>query len=149
MPQAQPVGIAAAGIARRNEATAPLPSSPRHQTKAPLRLGLLLDLGRLGEAAFGDEAREEAALIDQLAELAALDDLAVLHHHDLVGIGDRREAVRDNESGAPFAERIEGTFDARLGLGIECARRLVEYEDRRIFEDGTRDRRRAPCRARR
>src|SRR5207253_9205921 len=37
---------------------------------------------------------------DELAEVAALDDLAVVEDEDLVGIDDRREAVRDDERGA-------------------------------------------------
>src|SRR5690606_6039939 len=93
----------------------------------------------LREAAFGDEAGEKSALLDELAERAALDDPAVLEHEYLVGIRNGREAVRDDERGAPLAECIEGPLDAPLRFRIERARRLVENEDRCILENGARN----------
>src|SRR5262252_10781421 len=44
---------------------------------------------------------------------AALDDLAVLHHDDLVGVANRAEAVRDDDAGAAAAP--QAVVDVQLG----------------------------------
>jgi hypothetical protein len=54
----------------------------------------------------------------QLPVRAALEDVALLHEHDLAGVADRREAVRDHDHqlvAAGFPDRFD---EAGLGLGI-------------------------------
>ena len=102
-------------------------------------LRLFVRINGLGKATLGDEAREQAALLHQLAELAPLDDAALVEDEDTVRIRHRREPVRDDEGRAPLAQRIERPLDLALGLGIERARRLVEDQDRRILQDGARN----------
>ena len=65
--------------------------------------------------------------------VAAVDDA------DLVGVGDRREAVGDDQSRAPFAQGVKRLLNRLLGLGVERRGRLVEQDDRRVFEEGARD----------
>src|SRR5690606_349155 len=66
----------------------------------------------------------------------ALDDAALIEDEDPVGVGNRRQAVRDDERRPSTAESIESALDLVLGLGVERARRLVEDEDGRLLEDG-------------
>ncbi|MPM25386.1 hypothetical protein SDC9_71877 [bioreactor metagenome] len=65
---------------------------------------------------------------------AFLDDLALLEHHDPVGIGDGREPVRDGDDGAALAHRVQAVLDVALGLGVERRGRLVEQQDRRVLQ---------------
>jgi hypothetical protein len=69
-----------------------------------------------------------------------LDDLAVLEHHDQVGVADRREAVGDDERGATVQEASQRAFDLPLGADVDGARRLVEDQDARIGEQRPRER---------
>ena len=58
-----------------------------------------------------------------------LDDASAVHHHDEVGLADRRESVCDDDR-RPTGERgIEGALHRHLGLGVEVRRRLVEDDD--------------------
>ena len=65
--------------------------------------------------------------------------LALIENENLIGIGDRRQPVRDDERRAAAAKRVEGPLDLGLRLGIERARCLIEDEDRRVLQDGARD----------
>ena len=65
-----------------------------------------------------------------------LDDAAVLHGNDDVGVADGGEAMGDDECGAVGHEPGERPADRHLVDGIEMARRLVEDEDRRVLEEG-------------
>ena len=47
----------------------------------------------------------------QLAEGAALDDAAAVQHQDGVGVGDRGQAVGDDEGGAALAQPVERALD--------------------------------------
>jgi hypothetical protein len=71
---------------------------------------------------------------------AVLDDAALLHHEDVVGIADRREAVRDHEAGAALAQRCHRMLDEKLGAGVDRRCRLVEDQDLGIGEERPRDR---------
>ena len=62
-----------------------------------------------------DQRRVVAAAPEQLVVRAALDDLAVVEHDDLVGVADRREAVRDRDRRAPVGELVERLLDLVLG----------------------------------
>jgi hypothetical protein len=71
---------------------------------------------------------------------ALLDDLPVLQDDDQVGVADRREAVGDDECGAPVQEALQGALDLPLGADVDRARRLVEDQDARIREQRPRER---------
>src|SRR5215467_7980040 len=71
---------------------------------------------------------------------AALDDLAVLEHQDLVRALDGRQPVRDHERRAAAAQGAQTVADQRLALAVEARRRFVEDENSWIREHGTRDR---------
>src|SRR5439155_19684928 len=90
----------------------------------------LLQSPHLGEAAVRGE---------EVAEVAALDDLAVVEDEDLVGIDDRREAVRDDERGAVARDLGERGLNGFFGVRVEGRGRLVEDEDRRGLEKRARD----------
>ena len=61
--------------------------------------------------------------------IAALDDVAVVEHQDLVGIDDRRQAMGDDQGGAVGGDLGEARLDLALGLGVERRGRLVEDQD--------------------
>src|SRR6185437_6632504 len=70
---------------------------------------------------------------------AALDDLAVLEHQDLVGVDDGGEAVGDDERGTVLRDLAQAGLDLALGLGVERRGRLVADEDARLLEDDAGD----------
>src|SRR3954453_1706656 len=76
-----------------------------------------------------------AAQREQLAVGAALDDLAVLEHENLVRAANRGETMGDYERGAPFSQRAQAVLDERFALAVETGGGLVENEDARIGED--------------
>ena len=88
------------------------------------------------------------AQTQQLRLRAALDDLAVLEHENLIRARDRREAVRDDERRAPAAQRAKPVANERLALAVEARCGLVENQDARIGENGARDRDALPLSAR-
>ncbi len=70
----------------------------------------------------------------QIVVSAALCNVAAIQHKDLVGIRQRRQAMRDDDRcgpAAPFAKRFK-YFCFRPG--VHGAERVVENEDSRIFE---------------
>ena len=67
------------------------------------------------------------------------DDSAFFHKVDRICTHDRREAVSDDDGGATVHEVIERILYKSLGLGIQCTRRLIEYEDFRVGEDRSSD----------
>ncbi len=69
---------------------------------------------------------------------AALDDLAMVEHQDLVGVHHRRKPVRDDERRAAARDLVERALDLALGAGVERRRRLVEQQDRRVLQDRVR-----------
>ena len=71
---------------------------------------------------------------------APLDDPAVLHHQDHVGVADRRQPVRDDERRAPAHQLAHRALDEDFGARVDAARRFVEDQDRRIGEERARDR---------
>jgi hypothetical protein len=75
------------------------------------------------------------ALGEEFAVAAALDDLAVVDHADLVGLGDRRQAIGDDDGLAAFAQGVQRLLDRLLGFGIEGGGHLVEQDDRRILRN--------------
>ena len=70
---------------------------------------------------------------------ALLDDVAVLHDEDQIGIADGRQAMRDDERRAPLAERGHRLLQQQLGAGVDRRRRLVEDQHRRAGDERARD----------
>src|SRR5437879_13524781 len=77
----------------------------------------------------------EALLAQQLRVVALLDDPARVHDHDLVGVADRRETVRDDEGGAAVTEARHRLLDEHRGARGDVAGRSVEAEDARIGKE--------------
>jgi len=65
---------------------------------------------------------------------STLHNAPFIHHQDLLGLEDGREAVRDHNGGAPVERRFERPLDGGLGFGIEVGGRLVEDDDIGRFE---------------
>ena len=69
-----------------------------------------------------------AALAHERAVVAFLDDLASFDHDDLVGVAHGRQAVGNDERGAPLGESGQSVLDGLLCLGIDhagCSRRTA------------------------
>ena len=67
----------------------------------------------------------EPAPIEQLLVGAALDNLAVVDDHHLIGIADGAETVRDHETGAALHQAEQRLLNARFRARIDAARRFV------------------------
>ena len=70
---------------------------------------------------------------------ADLDDAAVFHGDDDVGVGDGAQAVRNDERRSAFEQGSQRGLDELFAFGVEIARRFVEDEDLRVGEDGAGD----------
>ena len=79
---------------------------------------------------------------------AALDDLPVLDHEDLVGLDDRRQAVGDHDGGAALERCRQRGLHVGLRRRVEVRRRLVEDHDPRLGEQQPGDREALPLAAR-
>src|SRR6185312_10836833 len=71
------------------------------------------------------------AIAKQLIVTSLADDLAALHHDDLVGTLDGAESMRDDESRALVKYAFDRPLDQCFTLGIHLAGGLVENQDRR------------------
>ena len=67
---------------------------------------------------------------------APLAHFAAVHHQDLVGTADGREAVGDDDGGALAHQLGDGVLDELFGLGVDAGGRLVEDEDFRVEGQG-------------
>ena len=70
---------------------------------------------------------------------AAVHDLAVVEHEDHVGVLHRGDALRDDDFrrvGDLLRERLA---DQRVGARVDGARRVVENQDLRLFQQSARD----------
>ena len=79
---------------------------------------------------------------------AALDDASLLQEHDLVGIHERSQAVRDDDRRPGRGLCPQRLADALLGGGVDRGGRVVEHQDRRREEDAAGDRHALPLAAR-
>src|SRR5574341_1990920 len=117
---------------------------PARPSRARTRCGRWKDASS-GGGAFGRvldaiELGVDAVARDELGVAAALDDAAPLEHDDAVGALDGREAVRDNDGGAPAHQGVERRLHLALGLGVERGGGLVEDQHRGVLEEGACDR---------
>ncbi len=76
----------------------------------------------------------QAAGVTQFVVAAPFDDPTVVEDEDLIGVGDRRQTVRDHERGAPTERLGECLLHMGLVFGVEMTRRLIEDHDRRILQ---------------
>ena len=74
-------------------------------------------------------------MLEKFLIRAALGDAAVGNDDDLACGADGGQAVRNDERGAIFRQFVKRVLDLRLRQRVERARRLVENENRRVFED--------------
>src|SRR5713101_4292816 len=68
-----------------------------------------------------------------------LDDAALLEDHDVAGILDGRDAVRDDHGGAALHDAAETAKNFLFGIGVHAGEGIVEDEDARITGHGAGD----------
>src|SRR5690349_13311177 len=66
---------------------------------------------------------------------SAIDDTAMLEYENEVSRHDARQAMRDHERAAVARKPVELLLDCPLGVRVQRGRRLVEDQDRRVFEN--------------
>ena len=71
---------------------------------------------------------------------ATLENPTALENEDLVGVVDGGKPVGDDKARAVFHEVVERLLDQALGGGVHARGRLVENQDRRVFQEGAGDR---------
>src|SRR6266545_6510033 len=76
----------------------------------------------------------------QVTVASALHDATLRQHDDEIGVLHGREPVGDHEDGAVRHQPLDRLLHQPLGLRVERAGGLVEYQDRRIAQQGARDR---------
>ena len=67
---------------------------------------------------------------------AAFGDTPFIEHDDLVGMGDRRQPVRDDQRRASLRYLRQRRLDFVLGAAVQRRGGLVQDQDRRIFQQG-------------
>ena len=65
--------------------------------------------------------------------------MLLFHLKDPLCILDRRQAVRDRETGPPLAHPGDRPLDLRLRSLVDSGCRLIQQQDRRILQDRPRD----------
>ena len=110
----------------------------RRRSRGAGRIGAVLARFLAPERAL--EGGVEPTLCDELVVRALLDDTALIHDHDEIGIANRGEPVGDHERGAPLHQLRDAALDQRLRLGIDVGGRLVEDEHLGVAEQGARER---------
>src|SRR4029079_16905771 len=63
------------------------------------------------------------------------DRTPILHNVDPVGMRYRVQPVCDRKCRAALAEMLHGLANLQCGSGVECSRRCIEQEDRRILDE--------------
>src|SRR5699024_4841175 len=81
----------------------------------------------------------ETAFGQQLLVPALLDDVAVAHDQDGVGVPDGGQPVGDDKAGAAAHQVVHGGLDALFGAGIHRAGGLVQNQDPVVRQDGAGD----------
>lgn len=67
---------------------------------------------------------------------SGFENTALVETEDLVGLGDGRETVSDDEGGAALCELLERGLDMLFGARVERGSGFVEENDFRVLEDG-------------
>ena len=76
----------------------------------------------------------DTALSAQLHGRSIFNDLPVVQHDDAVEIGHRRQPVRHHQHGSAVHQFGECCLNHRFGMRVQCGRRFVKNQDRRILE---------------
>ena len=66
---------------------------------------------------------------DQLLMAAALGDVAVLYHHDAIGIADGGKTVGDHEGGATLEQYLQRLLDQYFSVRVNRGGGLVQNKD--------------------
>ena len=66
-------------------------------------------------------------------------DLTILHHNDVVCPREGGQPVGDHNYGFVFDELCHRALDHRFVFGIDIGGRLVQNDDRRVFQHGARN----------
>jgi hypothetical protein len=77
-----------------------------------------------------------------------LDPSVAAQHHDAVGTSDGGQPVRDHQDGFAVKERRQRGLYFILRRRVHRRRRLVENDDRRVFDERARDLQPLPLTAR-
>ena len=76
----------------------------------------------------------EAALLHKRIVVALLDDVAVLHYQNDVGLPNGGQTVGHDEGGAPLHQLGKGLLDLLLSAGVDGGGGLVQNQQRRQAE---------------
>ena len=68
-----------------------------------------------------------------------LDNVAVLHDEDKVGVANGREAMSNYERGTTAGESFESLLNELFGASVDVRGCLVENEHGRVFDHGASD----------
>mmetsp|Transcript_30344 Transcript_30344/g.81588 ORF Transcript_30344/g.81588 Transcript_30344/m.81588 type:complete len:276 (+) Transcript_30344:389-1216(+) len=68
---------------------------------------------------------------------ACLDHFALRHDHDAVCVGNRGQAVSDDDGGASLEQPVQRILHQLLRLAVQCGGGLVEDEHGRVLEQRT------------
>ena len=79
-------------------------------------------------------------MFDQFVRSAFFQDTTLIEHDDPVHHGDGRKAVCDGDHRLSLHHEVEFFLDGGLRFTIEGGGRLVEHEDRRVFQQNAGDR---------
>src|SRR5882672_3951982 len=93
-------------------------------------------LGLAFDQATIDAAREA----QQVGMVAVLDDASVVEDQNAVELAHRRQTVGDDERRAAPHQRFHGVLDQGLRLAVETRGGFIQDQDRRIGQEGARNR---------
>src|SRR5258708_37740822 len=76
------------------------------------------------------------ATLEEFLMGALVDQLALAQHQNQVGPANLREAMGNQQRCAFLQDTANGSLDLIFGCTINSARRIIEYQDRRIGQEG-------------
>src|SRR5438105_4787363 len=77
--------------------------------------------------------------LEQFFVSAALDNLTVFQHQDLIGTANRGQPVRDHESRAPAAKLAQSVLNQGFAFTVQAGCRLIKDQQFWIGENRARD----------
>src|SRR5690348_10982593 len=77
----------------------------------------------------------DAVARDQFGVRPLLGDASVGQHDDALRVADGRESVGDDQHRAVVSQRLQRILHRLLAFVVQRARRLVEDDDRRVFQE--------------
>src|SRR5262249_33054962 len=81
----------------------------------------------------------DTALAQQIEMMAAFDDAPMIEHHDLIGIDDGGEAMRDHQRGDVARDLTQARLDLFFRMGVERRRSFIEKKQPGPLQNGTRN----------